>query len=124
MRRSGIVGLFKKGVAIHDEYPVGHFIGLFRVGGGDEGGSLGMMANGGNDILPRADIDALKRFVQQKQTAGFGLPPADDDLCWLPPESDQMEASADCALIDRRWIAFCPSSFSRLDRRKPDGYHF
>ncbi|MNE30976.1 hypothetical protein D3C80_1245200 [compost metagenome] len=39
-----------------------------------------MMANGGNDILPRADIDALKRFVQQKQTAGFGLPPADDDL--------------------------------------------
>lgn len=64
----------------HDQNPVGDLECLFRVGRRNQGGALRMAANGGDNVLPRTDIHALKRLIQQQQAAGFCFPAGNDRL--------------------------------------------
>src|SRR3984885_33508 len=68
-------------MAAHDRNDVGRFDRLFDVARRNKRRAVAAVgAYRVDDISPSADIDSLKRLVEQKQAAGGRLPPADHHL--------------------------------------------
>ena len=65
----------------HDQDAVGGLQRLLHIAGGDEDGSGRVHGTQrSNEIMTRAEIDALKRFVEQQQCGRPCLPAGDHDL--------------------------------------------
>ncbi len=85
-------------MVVETKTAIGHLERLFGIGRGDQGRPI-RCCGWWNDVCSRADIDTLKRFVEQKHVRG-PLPSGPDRLCWFRPTATRRRRQP-AALIPR-----------------------
>src|ERR1700733_12992696 len=90
----------------HHRNAIGGLDRLLHVACGDERGGVALAgANGVDEIAPRADIDALERFVGQEDAALRGLPTANHHLLLIaarqPVQGVARPVAANSQFLDR-----------------------